>query len=319
MTLEQYIKAIQKQAGNAEVVQLKNSDGSLSEPMPVRVAAEYLYNGTKPTTKTMPSEKNQMYPDQDIKRINEKAKAKSSNENVANFYKHGVLPALTFGISELITNGDPRTMSLSAAEGIGLKALSKSYWPIALGAAALNLYTSTHEPPNISFPQFGTRDLSTVPTQSNISGTDTGSGNTTSPTSPEPEGGNNKKKSRLFWETQKNSPNSSRIGRGLRNFGLRIPIYGTAANWGIPTVGNTFSFINTGKTPIKWPLTSYIFGSFNTDSIPNQNMRLVPVNINGQTYYIDPNQNTLNTTQQTDSLSIKAINQNIAETDSLDF
>lgn len=42
------------------------------------------------------------------------------------------------------------------------------------------------------------------------------------------------------------------IGRGVRDF--------TYLNYGVPTVGNTVTLVNTGRTPIKYPLTSYIPG-----------------------------------------------------------
>lgn len=316
MTIDQYIKAIQNQAGSAKYVQLREN-GKLTPPMTISAAAEYLYNGTKPESRTMASESNKMYSDPDIKRINEQAKARESNTQMRNFYEHGVLPALTFGASELFTNGDPRTMSLATTGAIGTRMASRGFWPLALGLGVLNWYTATHQPPSMSLSfdrSFEVASDDTPVEPDTVSSATPATGNVTggsAPASPEPERNDStpNRLSRLLWETQKNSPKSSRIGRNLRNFGLRVPIYGTVANWGIPTIGNTVSFINTGKSPIKWPLTSYIPGVFDTDSNTNQPKKLVPVQVNGQVYYVDLSQNTLTTTQQVDTAKAVTTNQ----------
>lgn len=334
MTLEQYIKAIQKQANGAQYVQLRESDGNLTPPMSINAAAEYLYGGVKPQTIRMPSEQitekqDKEYSSRVVKTAEEKQKAKADDTRMRNFYIHGILPALTFGTSEIFTNGNPESMSLANVAGIGLKAAGRSYLPIALGTGLWSWYASTHNPPALDW-NYGTRVYDTASTDSvgsapvpidtigtpqpapvqPTTGNTTSSESTASSASPEPERNDNtsSKLRRLLWETSKNSPKSSRIGRNLRNFGLRVPIYGTAANWGIPTIGNTVSFINTGKAPIKWPLTSYIPGVFDTDSATNQPKTLVPVQVNGQVYYVDPSQNTL-ATQQTDTIKAVTTNQ----------
>lgn len=341
MTLDQYIKAIQNQANGAQYVQLRKSDGSLTQPMSVNAAAEYLYGGTRPQTKTMPSEQiaqkqDYAYSANVAKKAAEAQRAKENDANMRNFYMHGVLPATTFGISELFTNGDPKSMSLAQAAGLGLRSSTRAFWPLALGAGAWSWYTATHEPPSLNL-SYGTRVYDQVPTDSvtpaNPTPVDTT--NTVTPSAtPEPERNdstsnrstnrnqkphNKPSFKKLLWETKTNSPNSTAVGRQMRNWGLRIPIYGTVANWGIPTVGNTVSFINTGKTPIKWPLTSYIPGVF-PDSVPDQSKKLVPVQINGRTYYIDPSQDTQSSlqTQQVDSNYV-APDQTVNLTDTLDF
>lgn len=188
MTKEQYLIALRKLAGPADQVQIKE-DGHLTPPMTFSAAAEYLYNGTKPAIKTMPSENNQMYSDPDIKRINEQAKARASDLKMRNFYEHGVLPALTFGASELFTNGIPGRLTFSTAVPLFKGVSTRLLWPLALGLGAYSWWNAAHEPYSGSFSvdrSFTTAEPDTTATSSVTAEPDTTAAPSSATPSPQP-------------------------------------------------------------------------------------------------------------------------------------
>lgn len=64
-----------------------------------------------------------------------------------------------------------------------------------------------------------------------------------------------------LWETRKNSLNSSKIGRNLRNFGIRLPVEATAVNFIGPVIPNGAKWIATGEYgSIKHPFTANVPG-----------------------------------------------------------
>lgn len=199
-TLQQYINAIQRQAGNASTVQLREN-GKTLPVMSVNEAAEYLYGGTKPKTTVMPSENNKMYTDPDIVKINESEQAKVRDQQMRQVYTHGVLPYLTLGASEIFTNGDPRKMSLATAGAIGTRAGLRAL-PLGLGAAATALwsYYANNNAPTFStsssYPQsvYLTNANDSVPGDSLPQPAPSTQGNTTTTGSPAPQDNQDNKK-----------------------------------------------------------------------------------------------------------------------------
>lgn len=324
-TLEQYIQALQNQANNVNTVQLKSSDGSLTPPMSIRAAAEYLYNGTKPESRTLPSEeitakRDREWAENEAKRQTEQARAQANEYNTRSFYTDVVLPSLTFGMSEYIPglkgNTNMATGPLSAAVVASQRSpVSRLFWPAAIASGLWGWYANTHEPPayySSTSPYTMLDEAPATPAQpepaqpatpEGTSGsTQTGSqaGGGAAPANPDPKDDKNKKSKISSWAKELRPI----YGYSKTNWGWNIPRIvrdATYANWGIPTIANGITWLNTGKTPVKQPLTSYIPGVFEDNSVEVDTLqqRVLP---NGQVVYIQPGDSLpQGTTNQVDS------------------
>ncbi len=296
-TIEQWIEALKRRAGNADVIQLRNKDGSLTEPMSISVAAEYLYNGTKPRPKILPSEQiaaqqDRQWAENKARRQTEAARTRANEYNTRSFYIDVALPTLTFGLSKYIpglkgTANSYTDPLLASSVAVSKSPIGKLFWPAAAAAATWGWYANTHEPP--MYINTGSRlyneaatnteqsaDTTRTATPSTPTNTETSSSqgsqsrNTPAPANPDP---NDNKKG--FKDKQKKV--ASRIKKGYENALVGLE-YGLG--FGAPIAGlgyGAYKWMQPNKTRADSILDSQLYqvGELNKAVQINENQKKI--------------------------------------------
>lgn len=135
--------------------------------------------------------------------------------------------------------------------------------PIQLGPIVVTATSGTAQPQRRRGKKPAATPASSGTTNSSGSNTGTAGGSTTAPTPNPPEDNDSIQWYRKPWETSKNSPTASTWGRGLRNFGIRVPVYTGAAAPVLDLVGNAIGASREDENVThQWtfPLTGSRFG-----------------------------------------------------------